>query len=182
MKYMNRPALTSQQESEIFPLLDSALQLPFGKAIVHQCSTSRAAYLSRILNGERYRNAIQSISMYTPEEPLYGKGLYYHLVIEPFTKGLLVAHVEVPPTSLTWRIIECAATKRSVDVSAYTAVTVNARLNKLRERHEEIRGIYLDGTCLKHSAPSIEELVVVDVDTGIGKIPTPSPEQRAKTR
>lgn len=181
-KYMNRPALTSQQESEIFPLLDSALKLPFGKAIVHQCSVSRAKYLSRILNGERYRNAIQSVSMYTPEEPLYGKGLYYHLVIEPFAKGLLVAHVEVPPTSLTWHIIECAATHQAVDVSSYTPVTVNTRLNKLRERHEEIRGIYLDGTHLKHATPSLEELIVVDVDTGTGKIPKPSPEQRAKIR
>jgi hypothetical protein len=69
-----------------------------------------------------------------------------------------------------------------VDVSAYTSVTVNARLNKLRERHEEIRGIYLDGTHLKHSTPSVEELVVVDVDTGTGKIPAPLPEQRAKIR
>ena len=181
-KYLNRPALTSQQEAEIFPLLDAALQLPFGKALVHQCSTSRARYLSRILNGERYRNAIQSISMYTPEEPLYGRGLYYHLVIEPFTKGLLVAHVEIPPTSLTWHIIECAAARQAVDVSAYTTVTVNARLNKLRERHEEIRGIYLDGTHLKHATPSVEELIVVDVDTGTGKIPAPSPEQRAKLK
>lgn len=182
MKYMNRPALTSQQEAEIFPLLDAALQLPFGKALVHQCTPSRAKYLSRILNGERYRNAIQSISMYTPEEPLYGKGLYYHLVIEPFAKGLLVAHVEVPPTSLTWHIIECAATKRPVDVSTYSPITVKTRLNKLRPRHEEIRGIYLDETHLKHACPTTEELVVVDVDTGTGRVSTPTPEQRAKIR
>ena len=183
MKYMNRPAITSGQEAEIFPLLDAALQLPFGKAIVHRCSPSRANYLSRILNGERYRNAIESLSMYTPDEPLYGKGLYYHLVIEQFSKGLLIANVEFPPETLTSAIIKCAATKQPVNVSAYKYTTVKSRINKLTERHKELKGLFAeqDGF-VKCAVLNPEELAVVDIDIGGQTVNAPSPEQRAKHR
>lgn len=181
-KYLNRPTLTPQQEAEIFPLLDAALKLPFGKAIVHQCPKSRAAYLYRILNGERYRNAIQSISTYLPQEPLYGKGLYYNLIIETFNKGILIANAENPPPSVTWAIITCAATRKPVDISEYNLRTVASRLNKLRERHEELRPIYIDNAQLRWATPAPEELIIVDVDTGIGHVATPTREQRAKVR
>ena len=182
-KYLNRPALTTGQETEIFPLLDAALQLPFGKGIIHKCSPPRADYLSRILNGERYRNAIESISMYTPDEPLYGKGLYYHLVIEPCSKGLVIANVENPPESLTWAIIQCAATKRPVDVSMYKLTTAKSRINKLVERHKELKGIFIDSDgFMKCITPNPEELVIVDIDVAGSTVPAPSPEQRAKHR
>lgn len=182
-KYLNKPAITAGQEAEIFPLLDAALSLPFGKAIVHKCSPTRANYLSRILNGERYRNAIESLSMYTPSEPLYGKGLYYHLVIEQFPKGILIANVETPPETLTGAIIRCAATKQPVDISAYKYTTVQSRINKLRERHNELKGLYAeqDGF-VRCTALNQEELVVVDIDVGRQKVPGPSPEHRAKQR
>lgn len=183
-KYLNRPALTPGQEREIFPLLDAALNLPFGKAIVHLCSKSRADYLSRILNGERYRNAIESISAYTPDDPLYGKGVYYNLVIEAHTKGLLVANVEFPPITLTWYIIECAATKKPVVVSNYADRTIQSRLCKLKERHQELATIYYDipSKTLKYAIPSPEEMIIVDIDMGGDKIPSPSAENRAKIR
>lgn len=182
-KYLNKPAITAGQEAEIFPLLDAALQLPFGKAIVHKCSPTRANYLSRILNGERYRNAIESLSMYTPNEPLYGKGLYYHLVIEQFPKGLLIASVESPPETLTFAIIKCAATRQPVDISAYKFTTVQSRINKLRERHPELKGLFAeqDGF-VKCATLNQEEFVVVDIDVGGQKVRTPSPEHRAKQR
>lgn len=182
-KYLNRPAITSGQETEIFPLLDAALSLPFGKAIAHKCSSTRANYLSRILNGERYRNAIESLSMYTPNEPLYGRGLYYHLVIEQFPKGLLIASVEFPPETLTLAIIRCAATKQPVDVSAYKYTTIRSRVNKLRERHKELNGLYAeqDGF-VKCTTLNPEELAIVDIDIGGQTVPAPFPEQRAKHR
>ncbi len=181
-KYLNRPALTSGQGEEIYPLLDAALKLPFGKAIVHKCSKSRANYLSRTLNGERYRNAIESIAAYLPTEPLYGKGLYYHLVIEAFDKGLLIANVKAPPATLTWAIIQCAATKKPVDVSAYNPLTVKSRLCKLRERHEEVKKIFLEGNTIKYAIVNAEELVIVDIDIGTNTVPGPTREQRTKTR
>lgn len=85
-KYARRTALTTNQGLEIFPILDMALNLPFGKAVLHPCPTTRAEYLARILNGERYRNAVESLSTYLEENPFYGKGLYYNLVIEPRKK------------------------------------------------------------------------------------------------
>lgn len=182
-KYMNRPALTPQQESEIYPLLDAALQLPFGKAIVHQCPRSRASYLARVLKGERYRNALQTFSTYLPSEPLYGKGLYYHIVIDTFAKGVLIAHMETPPETLTWLIIDCIATRKPQDISRYSPMAVQARLHKLRERHIEVKSVYVEGCTIQYAIPSPEELIIVDVDTRPGgPVPPPTPEQRAKVR
>lgn len=182
-KYAKRLALTSGQELEIFPILDKALALPFGKALFHACPKSRANYLSRILNGERYRNAIESISMYPQEDPLYGKGLYYNLVIEPRASGLLVASIENPPPTLTWYIIECASTKKPVLVPN-TERTVQSRLAKLKERHQELSHVYynMSDKTLYYSDPSLEEMVIVDIDIGGSTVPPPSPENRAKIR
>lgn len=183
-KYARRAALTPNQELEVFPVLDAALNLPFGKALLHPCPPSRADYLSRILNGERYRNAVESLSAYLEENPLYGKGLYYTLVIEPRKNGLLVANVENPPRTLTWYIIECAATKKPV-VVPYPDRTVQARLNKLKARHQEISHVYYKNTekTLRYAIPSLEQMVIVDIDVeGSGTVPPPSPEDRAKIR
>jgi hypothetical protein len=181
-KYARRTALTTNQGLEIFPILDMALNLPFGKAVLHPCPTTRAEYLARILNGERYRNAVESLSTYLEENPFYGKGLYYNLVIEPRKNGLLVANVENPPHTLTWYIIECAATKKPV-VVPYPAHTVQARLNKLRARHQEISPVYYKHAekTLHYAIPSLEQMVIVDIDIeGSSTVPPPSPEDRAK--
>lgn len=165
-KYARRPHLTPGQEQEIFPILDKALSLPFGKAILHKCPPSRADYLSRILNGERNRAGVESLTIYLPEDPLYGKGIYYHLVIEIHPKGLLVANVEEPPISLTWRIIECAATKKPVSLGGYKVLPAQAKLNRLKARHEEVRAIYIDCETkeLKSGITNPEDMIVVDID------------------
>lgn len=189
MKYLNRPALTPQQEQEIFPLLDAALKLPFGKAVAHMCSEPRAGYLARIMNGERYRNAMQSIATYLPSEPFYGKGMYYHLVIEPRPKGVIIAHVKNPPVTLTWKFIECVASKQSIDVSEYTLGNVQSRLKKMKEKFpEEINPIYIEVIEetektiieLRYSIPQYEDLVIVDIDTGDDNIRVPSVRDRTK--
>lgn len=182
MKYMNRSPLTDGQEAEAFPLLDAALALPFGKAIFYTCTKSRASYLARMLKGECYRNAIQSLSTYLPSEPLYGKGLYYHLVIETRPKGLVIANVEKPPVTLTQLIIQCAATGRPVENPGFSAVTIQSRLNKLKERYQEIRHVYFDRNVdqLRYAIPDPEEMVVVDIDSGGEALSPPSQKQRAK--
>lgn len=184
-KYARKPALTESQECEIFPILDAALTLKHKQAILHKCPTPRSRYLSRILNGERYRNAILSISTYSSDNPLYGKGLYYNLVIEPCSKGLLVANVENPPNNITMEIIKCAATKKPVPLS-FPIIRVQSRLNKLKERHPtELGSIYIDAISqsLKYAVPLKEEMLIVDIDVNpAGAVPTPTAEQRAKTR
>ena len=182
-KYARKPALTEQQEIEIFPLLDAACELAFGQAILHKCPVSRANYLSRVLNGERYRNAILSISTYSPEDYLYGKGLYYNLVIESCPKGLLVAHVENPPETITTAIILCAATRKPVPFE-HPVIRVQSRLNKLKARHpNELGPVYVKDNKLEYAIPNPEEFLIVDIDVKpeFG-VPSPTPEQRAKIR
>lgn len=183
-KYMNRASLTVNQEEEIFPILDAAVQLPFGKAILHKCSPSRADYLSRVLNGERTRSAILSISTYTPDEILYGKGLYHHLVIEPSEQGLLVANVEYPPETVTSLIIQCAATQKPVSYGNFRPRTVTSRLTRLKERYpQELGHVYAAGEGLFFAVPKVEELVIVDIDCNPSrKVPGPTPEDAAKLR
>jgi len=179
-KYLSRAAITEGQEAEAFPLLDAALALPFGKAVFHECSKSRAAYLQRLLTGEIYRNAIQSISAYLPSEPLYGRGLYYHITVEHRSHGIIIAHLENPLITITWLIIKCAAERQPVLVP-HKAVTVQSRLNKLKERHQEIRHVYFDNKSneLRYAIPTTEEMVVVDIDVN-DRILSPSRETRAK--
>lgn len=167
MKYLNRTAITEGQEAEAFPLLDAALALPFGKAIFHKCTRSRAGYLQRLLTGEIYRNAIQSISAYLPTEPLYGRGLYYHIVVETRQQGVVIAHLENPLTTVTWLIIKCAATRKPVGVQNFSQRTIQSRLNKLKERHPELKHVYYDNNIneLRYAIPNTEELIVVDIDT-----------------
>ncbi len=182
-KYMNRQPLSSTQESEIYPILDAAIQLPFGKAIIYPCSKKRAIYLSNYLQGEQYRNAIISVSTYPPEHMLYGKGLYYNLVIEPRDKGVLVANLMYPPDSITWQIIRCFATKKPVPITE-PPIKVNSRLNKLKERYPELKSLYVSPDDMKicRAIATEEELFVVDIDPGVGNVPRPTPEVRAKSR
>jgi hypothetical protein len=183
-KYMNKPPLTKQQEQEIFPLMDAALELPFGKAILYPCSVTRATYLFNIINGERYRNAVESTCAYREGEPLYGKGIYYHLVVSVHDKGLLVAHVETPPTSVVWDIIQCMATKSPVDIKE-KLVTAQSRLKKNQEKHPELNAVYIDAEAMQFrcSIPNTEEMAIVDIDLdpslALGR---PTPEQVAKAK
>ncbi len=181
MKYMNKPPIVPGQEREIFPIIDAALQLPYGKAIAYQCPKTRANYLYRIIQGERYRNAIESTATYTSDDYLYGRGLYYHLVPEVRSKGLILANVENPPGTITWDIIKCVATKKPVEITV-PLNTAQSRLNQLKAKFpNELGSIYISNGQLCYSIPSPEELIVVDIDTG-GKVLSPTSEQRAKLR
>jgi len=184
-KYLNRPAIVPAQERELYPLMDAALQLPFGKAIIYECSTTRSNYLRRIALGEQYRNAITSISTYVPEDPLYGKGLYYTLVIESHPKGLIIANVQDPPGNLTWDIIKCAATRKPVPIT-HPLITTASRLNKLKGRHpSELGPIYIDQVSnpptLRYAEADQEEMVIVDIDVK-GTVRPPTTADRAKIR
>lgn len=183
-KYLNKPHLVPSQEREIFPLMDAALALPYGKAVVYETTVSRANYLYRSIQGERYRNAIESIATYTPADYLYGKGLYYHLVVDTRSKGLIIANVENPPGSLTWDIINCAASKKPVVFTA-SIKQATSRLNKLKERFPDIISpIYVDITQQKfcYAIPTYEELIVVDIDVMSSGLPNPTKEHIAKSR
>lgn len=183
-KYTNRNYMYPSQEAEIFPILDSALALPFGKALIHKCSQPRANYLSRILNGERYRNGILSISTYSPNEPLYGKGLYYHLVIETTTKGLIVANVENPVPTITDQITQCAAFHQPVTFTCSFNTATN-RLTRLIERYPtELNSVYADRDASQfvYAIPKYEEMIIVDVDVNRAHVPDPTEEQMAKQR
>lgn len=186
-KYQKRQSLTEQQAAEIYPLLDSVLALPFNKAVAYSCSESRADYLLRIILGERYRNAIESIETYSPEDYLYGRGLYYHIYPQTHKRGLIIAHVKEPPTTLTGKIIECAATKSNTIIEGYKFRAVFTRLARLRERYpDQIGPVYLEGTAplvLKYGIPQPEEMCVVDIDIApSARVPGPTLEQEAKAR
>ena len=181
---MNKPPLVPGQEREIFPLIDAALILSYGKAIAYECTKSRANYLYRIIQGERYRNAIESIFTYPSADYLYGRGLYYHLVPEVRARGLIIANLENPPGSITWDIIRCAAIKKPVEIIS-NIKTAASRLNNLKRKFpDELSSIYIDVARSKfcYAIPTSEELVIVDIDTGTGKIEAPTIEQRAKLR
>jgi hypothetical protein len=180
-KYLRKPPLVPMQEMEIYPLMDGAMELPIGKALVYPCTPSRANYLVRIISGERYRNAISSIFTYSPGEPLYGKGLYYNLEVQAIPKGLLLAHVEAPLDSITWRIIQCAATKKAVPIAPYKYNRCLSRLNQLRLRNSELF-IFIENDCFNWAAPSKEEMIVVDIDVKGETVPPPTAEQKVKAR
>jgi len=182
-KYLNKPAMVPNQERELYPLFDAALALPYNKAVVYEVPKSRASYLYRIAQGLIYRNAIESISTYTPEDYFYGRGVYYNIVVETHSRGLIIAHVENPPHSFTWDIIKCAATQKPVPFTAALPAAFS-RLNKLRINFpDQIGQIYIDAQSQKlcYAVPKDEELIVVDIDVG-GKVPTPTQEQKAKLK
>ena len=174
----------SSQEEEIFPLLDAGVALAYGKALIHTCSQSRANYLARILNGERYRNAILSLSTYTPGEPLYGKGLYYNLVIETTKKGLIIANVEYPPLTTTDQLIQCVVTQQPIKFDCSIRTATN-RLIRLRMRYpNELNALYVDSDTKEFKCILVkpEELIIVDIDINQNKIHAPNKEQKAKYR
>jgi hypothetical protein len=182
-KYLNKPAIVPGQERELYPLFDTVLTLPYNKAIVYEVAESRANYLYRVAQGLIYRNAIESISIYTSEDYFYGRGVYYHIVPEVHSRGLIIAHVENPPHSFTWDVIKCAATQKPIPFTV-ALTTATSRLNKLRTNFpDQIGPIYIDAQSQKlcYAIPKEEELVIVDIDVG-EKVPAPTKEQRAKLK
>ena len=178
-------SLAPALESEIYPLLDRALMLPYGKALIYPCSHSRGNFLERVITGIKYENAIESIEMYAPDEPLYGMGQYANIWAENNEKGLLLAHLDAPRDTLAWRIIRCAATKQPQPVT-HAVNTTRTRLHRFRSRYPKLMSkLWIEPgppTVIRYGEPSAEELAVVDIDVNPAlKLKEPDPEDRAKS-
>lgn len=178
-------SLTPQQESEIYPLLDSVLELPIGKAILHKCQLSRANYLARVITGLRYDSAVESIVTYDPSSPLYGKGVYANIWAEPHERGLLITTLAEPVDTTMWRLIRCCATQEPQDLET-TPAAARQRLSRAKKKYPEImNNLWTTGDIppTVYYAQKEAEQTVVDIDLNpAGDIPSPTQEDIAKAR
>lgn len=182
-------ALTPQQEHEIYPILDMTLELEPGKGLLRKCPVKRANYLARMIKGVRYSSAVESIEMYEPGDALYGKGSYAHVWVEPHEQGLLCTLISDPPRTTTWRLIECAATHQSIELSSQASYAVaRQRLSRLQKRYPSIMNpVWIeneDGLRAKYADIDIEQLIVVDIDVAPGApdIQHPTPDNLTRAR
>jgi hypothetical protein len=175
--------LTPQQESEIYPLLDSVLELPVGKAILHKCTLQRANYLTRIIQGLRYDLAIESLATYDDTSPFYGKGVYANIWVEPHARGLLITTLANPADTTMWRIIQCRATKEAQQLET-TVAAARQRLSRAQKKYPKIMGMLwvIGGKPPMVCYPQKEkEQIIVDIDINpVGNISAPTQEEIAK--
>ena len=175
--------LTLQQESEIYSLLDSVLELQAGKAILYECTPQRANYLTRIIQGLRYDLAIESIITYDSTNSLHGKGVYANIWVEPYERGLLIATLTKPNETAMWRIIQCCATKEPQQLNT-TPAAARQRLARAKKKYPELmNNLWIANT----NPPEIyctqkdKEQVVVDIDINpTGDMPSPTKEDIIK--
>ena len=177
--------LTRQQETEIYPILDKALDLPPGKGVLHQCTVKRADYLTRMIQGIRYDSAIESIVMYKPGDPLYGLGSYSCLWVEPHERGLLATNLSEPPVNLMWRMIQCAAYKQPVQLLNTTYNRARQRLARAQRKYPDImNAVYItegDPPVAMYGVVTPEEILVVDIDKRPeGRLNAPTDRDTAK--
>ena len=160
--------LTPQQEAEIYPVLDKALELPPNKGVLHKCTVKRADYLTRMIQGMRYDSAIESIVMYEPGHALYGLGSYSCLWVEPHERGLLATNLESPPVNLMWQMIQCAAHHMPVQLPNTTYNRVRQRLARAQKKYPDImNAVYItegDPPTACFGIVTPEEVLVVDID------------------
>jgi len=169
--------LTPQQEAEIYPILDKALELPPNKGVLHKCTVKRADYLTRMIQGLRYDSAIESIVMYKPDHALYGLGIYSRLWVEPHEQGLLATSLVEPPVNLMWQMIQCAAHQVPVplvntsDRDRMQHITYNRarqRLARAQKKYPDImNAVYItegDPPTAMYGVVTPEEILVVDID------------------
>ena len=177
--------LTPQQEAEIYPILDKALDLPPGKGVLHRCTVKRADYLTRMIQGVRYDSAIESIEAYLPTEALYGLGNYSCLWVEPHDQGLLATNLDSPPLNLMWRLIQCAAHQNPVQLPDVTYNRARQRLARAQKKYPEIMNsvFILDGLIptASYGVTTSEEALVVDIDLNPeNRLRSPTDEDVAK--
>lgn len=159
-------ALSEQQEQEIYPLLDEVLELELGKALLYKCVPSRANYLTRIIRGLRYDLAMESIVTYEENHPLYGQGVYASLWAEPHPKGLLLTVLEEPHVTLVWKLIQCRATKESIEIDENFG-HIKQRLTRAKKKYPEIMGgLWVENTVppTAHYQPAPKASVIIDID------------------
>lgn len=178
--------LTPQQEAEIYPIIDRALDQPPGKGILYKCTAKRADYLARMIQGVRYDSAIESIEMYSPDDPLYGLGSYSHLWVEPHDQGLLATNLPAPHETTMWRLIQCAASQEPVELPG---VTINYARQLLIRKQKKYAGVMnhiyvVEGErwpVARYGLCDEEELLVVDIDINPeGRLAAPTDEELAK--
>lgn len=178
--------LTPQQEAEIYPIIDKALDQPPGKGALYKCKASRAEYLTRMIRGLRYDSAIESIEMYKPDEPLYGLGSYANLWVEPHDRGLLATVLPEPFSNLMWQLIQCAAWKKSITLIDCTFNYARQRLVRVQKKYPEIMNhVYITDhepwPTADYGEPSPEEILVVDIDVNPNRKPKgPTAEETAR--
>ncbi len=175
--------LTRQQEGEIYPILDKALDLEKGKGVLHRCTAARADYLARMIQGVRYDSAIESIEMYKMGDPLYGLGSYARLWVEPHDQGLLATLIPSPAVNLMWRIIQCAAFHQPMCLTPTTYNRARQRLARAQKKYPNImNALYItekDGEAYAmYGEVELEEVLIVDIDIAPGKrLKDPTDEQ-----
>lgn len=178
--------LTPQQESEIYPILDRALDQPQGKGVLYKCTAKRADYLTRMIQGLRYDSAIESIEMYRQGEPLYGLGSYANLWVEPHDQGLLATNLSEPYVNLMWRLIQCAAHQKTVELPDVSFNRARQRLARAQRKYPGIMNrVYISNDdpwpTAKFGDITPEEVLVVDIDLNpSGRVPAPTDEDIAK--
>jgi len=160
--------LTPQQEAEIYPILDKALELPPNKGVLHKCTVKRADYLTRMIQGIRYDSAIESIVTYKPGDALYGLGLYSCLWVEPHEQGLLATSLTEPLINLMWQLIQCAAHHMPVQLLNTTYNRSRQRLARAQKKYPDImNAVYItegDPPIAMYGIVTAEEILVVDID------------------
>jgi hypothetical protein len=169
--------LSPQQEAEIYPILDVALELPPNKGVLHKCTVKRADYLTRMIQGLRYDSAIESIVMYEPGHALYGLGTYSCLWVEPHEQGLLATSLSSPLINLMWQLIQCAAHHQPIELLNTTYNRARQRLARAQRKYPDImNAVYItegDPPTAMYGVVTAEEILVVDIDV--------RPESRLRT-
>lgn len=177
-------SLTAQQEAEIYPLLDQVLELEVGKAILHKCTTERANYLARIIQGLRYDLAIESIATYDEGSPFYGLGVYANVWVEAHDQGLLLTMLAEPADTAMWRIIKCCATGEMQQLDTSIAAA-RQRLSRSKKKYPDILGklwITDNPTTVYHTKKEKEQ-IIVDIDINpAGKVPAPTQEEKINSQ
>lgn len=179
--------LTPQQEAEIYPILDKALELPPNKGVLHKCTVKRADYLTRMIQGIRYDSAIESIVTYKPDHALYGLGLYSCLWVEPHEQGLLATSLSEPLINLMWQLIQCAAHQLPVELLDTTYNRARQRLARAQKKYPDImNAVYItegDPPTAMYGVVTPEEILVVDIDKKPqGQLNAPSDKDLAKAK
>jgi len=176
--------LTPQQEMEIYPLLDAALELQVGKAVLHNCTRQRANYLTRVIQGLRYNLAIESMITYDTTSPFYGLGVYANIWAEAHDRGLLITTLAKPTETIMWKIIRCRATQKPQRLETSKAAA-NQCLLRAKKRHPKLMGsLWLTTDPLTvYCAKKEKEQIIVDIDIDpAGEIKSPTQEDEAKAQ
>lgn len=179
--------LSTQQEAEIYPILDKALDLPPGKGVLHRCTVKRADYLTRMIQGVRYDSAIESIVMYEPDQALYGLGSYSCLWVEPHEQGLLATNLSEPLVNLMWQLIQCAAHHQPIPLLDVRYNRARQRLVRAQRKYPDImNAVYIvegEPSIAMYGTVSPEEILVVDIDLKPqGRLNAPKDKDVAKAR